>query len=29
MPQTTNAAELAHTLTDLFTRYVADDLARQ
>ncbi len=26
-PQTANAAELAHTLTDLFTQYVADDLA--
>jgi hypothetical protein len=26
-PQATNAAELAHTLTDLFTRYVGDDLA--
>jgi AcrR family transcriptional regulator len=26
-PQTTNGAELAHILTDLFTRYVADDLA--
>jgi AcrR family transcriptional regulator len=25
-PQTTDGAELAHTLTDLFTRYVADDL---
>jgi len=26
-PQATNAAELAHTLTDLFTQYVGDDLA--
>ena len=26
-PETTNGAELAHTLTDVFTRYVADDLA--
>ena len=26
-PQTTNAAELAHTLTDLFTQYVGDDFA--
>jgi hypothetical protein len=26
-PQPTNAAELAHTLADLFTRYVGDDLA--
>ncbi len=26
-PQATNAAELAHTLADLFTRYVGDDLA--
>jgi hypothetical protein len=26
-PQATNAAELAHTLADLFTQYVGDDLA--
>ena len=26
-PQANNAAELAHTLTDLFTEYVGDDLA--
>jgi hypothetical protein len=26
-PQTADAAELAHTLTDLFTRYVGHDLA--
>ena len=26
-PPATNGAELAHTLTDLFTRYVGDDLA--
>ena len=26
-PPATNAAEIAHTLTDLFTRYVGDDLA--
>ena len=26
-PQATNAAEIGHTLTDLFTQYVGDDLA--
>ena len=26
-PQATNAAELAHSLADLFTQYVGDDLA--
>jgi hypothetical protein len=26
-PPATNAAEIAHTLTDLFTQYVGDDLA--
>jgi AcrR family transcriptional regulator len=26
-PQATNAADLAHALTDLFTQYVSDDLA--
>ena len=26
-PPATNVAELAHTLTDLFTQYVGDDLA--